>query len=52
MMEEKAYLFKRVLNMMTGDDAIRFIDILEQRVRDRSKSNIFIICLNPVKLGS
>jgi len=51
MMEEKAYLFKRVLNLMTGEDAIKFIDILEQRVRDRSKSNIFIICLNPVKLG-
>ena len=52
MMEEKAYLFKWVLNLMTGEDAIKFVDILEQRVWDWSKSNIFIICLNPVKLGT
>jgi len=37
--------------MIWGDDAIKFIEILEQRVRDKSKSNLFVICLNPVKLG-
>jgi len=51
MVEEKAYLFKRVLYLMNGEDAIKFIEIIEAWVRDRSKSNIFIICLNPVKLG-
>lgn len=30
MMEEKAYLFKRVLSMVTSDDAMKFIDTMEQ----------------------
>jgi|JI9StandDraft_1071089.scaffolds.fasta_scaffold622870_1 hypothetical protein len=42
---------KRILTMMKAEDAIKFIEILENWVKDRSKSNIFIICLNPVKLG-
>lgn len=42
---------KWILTMMKAEDAIKFIEILENWVKDRSKSNIFIICLNPVKLG-
>jgi hypothetical protein len=51
MIEEKCYLFKRILTMVNADDAMKFIDIIEERVKDKSKSNIFVICLNPVKLG-
>jgi len=29
MVEEKAYLFKRVLYLMNGEDAIKFIEIIE-----------------------
>ena len=37
--------------MVSEEEALRFIEIVEARVQEQSKSNLFVICLNPVKLG-
>ena len=49
MMEEKCYLYKWVTEEVSEHEALRFIEIIESRVEDKSKSNIFVIrvsCLN------
>ena len=49
--EEKWYLYVRLIDRVTLDEAIKFINIISLRVSSKSKSNIFLVCLNVVKIG-
>lgn len=51
MLDPKCYMMKRVANEIDQLEAIEFLDIIEARVEEKSKSNIFVISLNPVKNG-
>ena len=48
-LEAKAFLMKRFISHMTYDVGQKFVEIIEQRVFDKSRGNIFIHTLNVVK---
>lgn len=49
MIEAKGFLLKRFMSKMTYEQAIKFLEAVEARVLDSSKSNILILTLNVVK---
>ena len=48
-LESKAFLLKRFLYYMRFDTAAKFIEIIEDRIKDSSRGNIFVNTLNVVK---
>lgn len=51
MWDEKCYLFRRMINYVSEEQALKFISTIYKRVTDKSKSNIFLISINIVKNG-
>ena len=49
MLEAKAFLIKRFIKYMTFEQAIRFLEAVEQGVTTNSRGNILILTLNVVK---
>ena len=48
-LESKAFLLKRFISHMSFDVAQKFLEIIEERIFDRSRGNIFAHTLNVVK---
>ena len=49
MLEAKAFLMKRFIKYMTFEQAIKFLEAVEQGVTTKSRGNILILTLNVVK---
>lgn len=44
-------MYIRILDRLSLEEATKFIQIIQDRVTNKSKSNIFLVCLNVVKIG-
>jgi hypothetical protein len=49
--EEKCYLYIRLIDRVTLDDATKLTNVILNRVSNQSKSNIFLVCINVVRIG-
>ena len=49
--EEKCYLYIRIVDRVSLDEATKFTNVISHRVSNQSKSNIFLVCLNVVRIG-
>jgi len=49
--EEKCYLYIRLIDRVSLDEATKLTNAISSRVSNQSKSNIFLVCLNVVRIG-
>lgn len=44
-------MYMRLIDKVTLDDATKLINVLSHRISNQSKSNIFLVCVNVVRIG-